>query len=341
MNDVSRNSQTSSPPSTKHTLLVVEDDPAMLVAFRDILESTGFQVNTAANGKIALDLLDHIHPALILSDISMPIMDGIELYRAVRQRPDGATIPFIFVTALGTREDIFAAKAMGADDYITKPVTSQELIAAVQARLQRTDELMLAQLKAAYKSSLRVLANAIEARDQYTRSHVELVNAYAQALAMELGWDEKRREDLEFGAILHDIGKIAVKESILSKTGPLNKDEWSEMRQHPVVGARMIQDIPFLAPAIPVVLYHHERWDGGGYPDGLSAEEIPPEARLLAVVDTFHAMTSDRPYHVAIDPEEAFREIVTLSGKQFDPTIVDAFKKCWQRGEIQHIHRSG
>lgn len=341
MKNDNRNTQVGAPMVEDHSLLVVEDDPAMLVAFRDILESTGYSVSTASNGKIALELLDEVHPALILSDISMPIMDGIELYKAVRQRPDGAAIPFIFVTALGTREDIFAAKSMGADDYITKPVTSQELIAAVQARLQRTDELMVAQLKAAYKSSLRVLANAIEARDQYTRSHVELVNAYAQAMAMELGWNEKKKEDLEFGAILHDIGKIAVKESILSKTGPLNRDEWAEMRQHPVVGARMIQDIPFLAPAIPVVLYHHERWDGAGYPDGLSEEDIPAEARLLAVVDTFHAMTSDRPYHVAINPVEAYREIVALSGKQFDPMMVAAFKKCWQRGEIQHIHRSG
>ncbi len=319
------------------TLLVVEDDPAMLVALRDILESAGYNVLTAPNGKIALDILENARPALILSDISMPVMDGIQLFEAVRKLPRGMATPFIFLTAKGTREDIFAGKMMGADDYITKPITSHELITAVQSRLQRADEIMVAQLKEAYKASLRTLANAIEARDHYTRDHVERVNAYAQALAMELGWDEDRRDALEFGSILHDIGKIAVREAILCKPGPLTTEEWAEMRLHPEVGAHMIEGIPYLAPAVPSVLHHHERWDGSGYPHALRGDAIPEDARLLAVVDTFDAMTSDRPYRPAMEFERAFEVILEESGRLFDPTMVDSFQRCWSRGEIQRI----
>jgi len=317
-------------------LLVVEDDAAMLVAFRDILESEGYAVSTAANGQDALTVLDRIQPDLILSDISMPFMDGIKLLDAVRERPNGGAIPFIFITARGTREDVFAAKAKGVDDYITKPVTRQELLAAVEARLQRTDELMLIQLKIV----LRALANAIESRDPYTLNHVEAVNAYAQALASELGWQPDELEALEFAAILHDIGKIGVPEKVLIKTGPLDPDEWEDMRRHPIYGVHMVRGTPYLEDAIPLILHHHERWDGKGYPDGLVGEDIPMGARLLAVADTFHAMTSDRPYRAAIPAEKTYEEILSQSGRQFDPKMVEAFQRCWRRGEVLRIHES-
>jgi len=318
-------------------LLVVEDDPAMLIAFQDVLKGAGFEVLSASNGEAALELLGHTKPALILSDISMPIMDGYELFEAVRRQPGGSSIPFIFLTARGTREEIFAGKSLGADDYITKPVTTQELLAAVRARLQRSDELMLAQLKHAYKDSLFVLANAIEARDSYTHAHMRRLSLYARALADQLGWDDARLEILEFGAILHDIGKIYIPESVLRKDSSLSDEEWVEMRKHPEVGALMIRDIPYLAPAIPLVLHHHERWDGDGYPAQLNGEEIPEGARLLAVADAFDAMTSDRPYRKAMPGEVAYTEIRTGSGKQFDPAIVQAMEKCWESGEIHRI----
>ncbi|HLB64041.1 MAG TPA: HD domain-containing phosphohydrolase [Anaerolineales bacterium] len=316
------------------TLLVVEDDPAMLIALRDILEGAGFRVCTADNGEAALEVFASERPALVLSDISMPVMDGIGLFESVRKLPGGTMTPFVFLTARGTREDIFAGRSLGADDYITKPITSQELISAVRARLSRADEMMVAQLRTAYKDSLRVLANAIEARDHLTRDHVERVSAYAQAMGREMGWGSQKLEALEFGAILHDIGKIAVREATLTKAGPLSPEEWEEMRQHPEVGARMVQGIPYLAHAVPIVLHHHERWDGSGYPHGLKAEEIPEEARLMAVVDVFDAMTSDRPYHPAYSPEHAREEILSLSGQQFDARMVQAFAACWDRGDL-------
>jgi putative two-component system response regulator len=319
------------------TVLVVEDDLAMLVALRDILENAGFEVKTATHGQAALDFLRERQPSLILSDISMPVMDGFQLFEAVRRQPGGTAIPFIFLTARGTREDIFTGRSLGADDYITKPISSKELLTAVRARLKRSDELMVEQLKAAYKSSMLALAQAIEARDHYTHQHVIRLNAYAQALARELGWDETRLETLEFGAILHDIGKLDVPVGILEKKEPLTNKEWKEMRRHPEYGVHMIEKIDYLAPALPIVLYHHECWDGTGYPDGLKGEEIPIEARLLAVVDSFDAMTTDRPYRSAITGRRAYNEILKRSGAQFDPDMVEIFIACWEKGMIKQI----
>lgn len=325
------------PNSDKRSILIVEDDPALLIALRDILEGVGYQVRTAQNGQLALRLLQDEQPSLILSDITMPVMDGFELFESVRQLPGGIGIPFIFLTARQTREDIFAGKTLGADDYITKPVSRKELIAAVEARLRRADEIMLVQLKEAYKASLQVLAAAIEARDEYTRVHVDRVYSFSRAIAHELRWDEARMEALEYGAILHDIGKISVRESVLRKPGSLTEEEWEEMRGHPLVGARMIEGIPFLAPAVPIIRHHHERWDGSGYPHGLQGQQIPEAARLLAVADALDAITSNRPYRAAESPETAYEIIMDQAGRQFDPGMIAAFQACWRRGEIHRI----
>jgi putative two-component system response regulator len=335
--EISKDIEKAVQDPTEITLMVVEDDPAMLVAFQDVLEGAGFQVITAQNGQVALEKLEELKPDLILSDISMPVMDGYQLFEAVREQPGGAVIPFIFLTARGTREDIFAGKSLGADDYITKPVTTRELLSAVKARLQRSDELMFAQLKTAYKESLFVLANAIERRDSYTHAHMHRLNAYAQLLAEKLDWDQEQMEDLEFGAILHDIGKIYIPETVLQKEGKLSDEEMEDMRKHPEVGAHMIKDIPYLASATPMVLYHHERWDGNGYPEGLSGEKIPIGARLLAVADAFDAMTTNRPYRNALPAEVAYQEILNCSGTQFDPRVVEAMKSCWEAGQIETI----
>ncbi len=163
------------------------------------------------------------------------------------------------------------------------------------------------------------------------------LNAYARMLAEKLEWEREQLEALEFGAILHDIGKIYIPETILQKEGKLTKEEMADIRKHPEVGAHMIKDIPYLAPSAPMVLHHHERWDGEGYPEGLSGEEIPVGARVLAVADAFDAMTSNRPYRSALPAEVAYQEILNCSGTQFDPQIVEAMKTCWESGEIQEI----
>ncbi|MDD2694686.1 MAG: HD-GYP domain-containing protein, partial [Anaerolineales bacterium] len=187
---------------------------------------------------------------------------------------------------------------------------------------------------------LTVLANAIDVRDPYTRGHVERVTAYAQELAVQLGWQGRMLEQFRFGAILHDIGKIFIRESTLLKPGDLNDDEWQEIIMHPATGAEMIKDIPYLEHAVPIVRHHHERWDGKGYPDGLSGNDIPMGARIIAVADSFDAMTIDRPYRHGLSLDQACKEIIACKGKQFDPLVVAAFKRAWELHKLQPVWES-
>lgn len=321
----------------QESVLIVEDNPILREGLQEMLELEGFQVYTASNGRQALADMQDFSPDLILSDIAMPIMDGFEFFYAVREQPEWVSIPFVFLTARGEREDVLTGKDMGAEDYLVKPVTREDLVTVVNSRLERSHQLHVVQLQQAYETSLAVLANAIEVRDQYTRGHVERVTSYAFAIAENLGGDDIDRDQLRFGAILHDIGKIHIRESTLCKVDTLTRDEWSEIKLHPSTGAEMIKDIPYLLPAIPVVRYHHEQWDGQGYPEGLTGEEIPLVARIVTIADGFDALTTDRPYSLARSLEQAYQEIVSGSGNRYDPFVVEAFQKAWESGRIQEI----
>jgi putative nucleotidyltransferase with HDIG domain len=322
---------------SQETILIVEDNPILREGLQEMLELDGFAVFTAANGQQALDEMRDRIPDLILSDIAMPVMDGHVFFRAVRERSEWVSIPFVFLTARGEREDVMAGKDMGAEDYLVKPVTREDLITVVNSRLERSHQLHVVQLQQAYETSLMVLANAIEVRDQYTRGHVERVMAYAFAIAENLNGHEFDSDQLRFGAMLHDIGKIHIRETTLCKNDTLTTDEWSEIKLHPSTGAEMIKDISYLLPAIPVVRYHHESWDGTGYPQGLSGEDIPLVARIVSVADGFDAMTTDRPYSAARSLDQARQEILDGSGTRYDPFIVEAFLKAWESGRIQAI----
>jgi putative two-component system response regulator len=266
---------------------------------------------------------------LILSDISMPEMDGLTFFEEVRSQAGWVTIPFIFLTARGERQQILLGKDLGAEDYLVKPILPDELMTAIRARLARARQLRLVQLRQSYEASLTMLANAIEVRDQYTRGHVERVTLYAVVIAKELETESQFVEDVRFGAILHDIGKIHVRESVLRKKTALTDKEWAELTRHPVTGAEMIKDIPYLMPAVPAVRYHHERWDGQGYPEGLAGQNIPLSARIVAVADAFDAMTTDRPYRLAMGEDLAYQEIVDQAGTHYDPDVVTAFQRVW------------
>jgi putative two-component system response regulator len=319
------------------TLLIVEDNHDLRNGLKDILTFEGYSVLAAGNGREALEQMQAFRPDLIISDITMPEMDGYAFYDAVRARPDGVTLPFIFLTARGEREDVMRGRNLGAEDYLIKPVSRTELVAAVQSRLARFRQLQVAQMETAYQAALTALANGIEVRDRYTRGHVERVTAYSLAIAEQLGWTGPRLDTLRYGAILHDIGKIFISEEILTKSGRLSDEERLQMVQHPANGADMIKDIPYLEAAIPVIRYHHERWDGSGYPFGLEGDAIPVEARVIAVADSFDAMTTDRPYHGAVTLEEALQKIQDASGSLFDPMVVGAFSRAWQAGKVQAI----
>lgn len=321
----------------KETLLIVEDNLELRNGLKEILVSAGYIVFVAGNGREALGQMGLISPDLILSDISMPEMDGYELFRQIRQIPQGLKIPFIFLTAHGGREEVIRGKKMGVEDYLVKPVTRAELLTAIQAKLARFHELQHAQLAQAYQSSLTLLANAIELRDQYTRGHVERVTAYTLVLAEYLGVHGVQLESIEFGSILHDVGKILVNEQIWMKASPLSDDERRQIQTHSEKGAEMIGNIAYLASTVPMIRYHHEHWDGSGYPDGLVGEQIPFEARVIAVTDSFDAMTTDRPYHQAVSLQRAYDIVLRNSGSQFDPTVVSAFRKAWEDQRIQKI----
>jgi putative two-component system response regulator len=315
-------------------ILIVEDDHSTAASLREWLEMAGYRVTVAANGRLALKLLEQFQPDIILSDISMPEMDGYEFLEVMRAQSQLTTVPFIFLTGRNQRQDVLVGRGLGADDYITKPWQPDDLLIAIRGKLKRAQDVALAQLHRVYKESLTVLANAIEARDAYTRGHVERVCAYAAVIARELGCTEQELSDLEFGAILHDIGKIAVPETILSKPDRLTEEERREIRKHPEMGVSMVRDISYMALAIPCIQHHHERYDGDGYPNGLTGESIPLTARVLAVADTFDAIISDRPYRPARTPAEATTEIVQEAGRQFDPRVVDAFQRAVSKGLI-------
>ncbi len=311
------------------TILIVEDNDVLRQGLEALLQAEGYLVLTAAHGFDALDQMQSIPPDLILSDISMPEMDGYAFFERVRARPDWISIPFIFLTARRGREDIFAGKKLGAEDYLVKPVTRQELTTTIRSRLERSHQLLLAQLQQAYSSSLIMLANAIELRDQYTRGHVERVRDHAHVLANQMGLSTGQMDQIHYGSILHDIGKIHIPESVLKKAGPLTELEWVEMKKHPLIGVEMVKDIPYLASAIPVIRFHHERWDGKGYPDGICGDAIPLVARIVTVADSLDAMCTTRPYQQALSPDQAYDEILRNSGMMYDPGVVRAFQRVW------------
>jgi putative two-component system response regulator len=319
------------------TLLIVEDNVVLREGLQNMLTAEGFSVVAAGNGLEALEKLERVMPALILSDIGMPYMDGIEFYHTVRSRAEWVTIPFLFLTAKADPKDILQGKNLGAEDYLTKPISRDELVTTIKSRLSRTRAVQVGQLKHAYLESLTALANAVDRREMSARGHVERVTAYSLAIARALGWKEWQLDWLRYGAILHDIGKIHIPERIIFKTDPLTEEEWALIRRHSTVGAEMVRDVPFLTEAIAIIRHHHENWDGSGYTDGLAGEAIPEGARIVAIADSFDSMTIPRPFKSARSPQEACSEIVSLSGQKYDPKIVATFERIWSLGEIQTI----
>jgi len=319
------------------TILIVDDNETLRIALEEMLSQEGFVVLSADNGLEALEYMKGIKPDIIVSDITMPEMDGYDFFDTVRSHSEWLSIPFIFLTARGTKKDIISGKGLGAEDYLVKPIHRNELLSAVGSKLSRSNQLRMVRLREAYESTLTMLANAIEVRDSYTRGHVERVRDYALVIARQVGWAENKLDLLRFGAILHDIGKIHISETILRKEQELTGAEWVEIRKHPVIGAEMIKDIPYLVPALPIILHHHEYWDGTGYPDQLSGENIPMTARIVVIADAFDAMTTNRAYQPSKTIDEAYTEIVSSAGSKYDPEFVEAFQKAWSAGQVAEI----
>lgn len=306
-------------------ILLAEDDDFLRITTKTLLEIQGFQVFAYENGKLALDAFPSVSPDLIISDINMPELDGYGLLDGIRQLSDGEVVPFLFLTARAEREDVTHARELGADDYIMKPFQADELLAAVRARLERRRVTELFDTRQAHLQTIVLLANVIEARDPLTRGHVERVRGYALELGEALGLNPDQLVVLEYGALLHDVGKVSIPEVVLNKPSRLTPEEMLIIQSHTTAGAKIIEGITHLREALPYILYHHEKWDGTGYPQGLSGSQIPKEGRLLALADVFDALTSDRPYHQGMSIGDALDLIRRDAGSHFDPEMAEVF----------------
>lgn len=306
-------------------IILTEDEDSLRLMTRTVLELGGHQVFAFPNGQAALEAFEEISPDIVVSDVSMPILDGFGLLNEVRRLRAGSVVPFLFLTARSEHSDVRFARNLGADDYLFKPYDADELLETVKVRLERRRVIELFESRQAHLQTIVMLANLIEARDKYTRDHVQRVQFFAIELGIALGWTSEAMTILEYGSLLHDVGKIAVPESILNKPGKLTPEEIEIMRAHTTVGAKIFKEIAHLRDALPYIRYHHERWDGTGYPDGLAGEDIPLEGRLMAIVDFFDALTSQRSYHEGRPVSDVLEMIREGAGKHFDPVMAEVF----------------
>lgn len=312
-------------------VLVVDDSLTVRSLVKKSLEDAGFRVIEAENGKAGLRCLAHNRPDLILSDIDMPEMNGEEFCKAVHADPLTGSIPFVVMSTNNQRPLMRRMLQLGADAYIVKPFNMDQLVITVEKLL--SDRLLLLQKEKErleieqrlMVASITSLCAALEARDAYTRGHSDAVSAIAERIARELGLPQEDIDLISLGGRLHDIGKIGVQDSILLKPGKLSDEEFAVIKKHPVIGGEILRPVPSLAPILPIVLYHHERIDGKGYPEGLSGSSIPLWARITAVGDTYHALTSDRPYRKGMPRDKALEILMQAKGTQLCPECVEAF----------------
>lgn len=329
-------------------ILIADDEADIRELLADFLDGEGYECILAADAFDALEKFKaHTDIDLVMSDIRMPGKTGLELLSEIKEID--VDVMVIMISAVKDIESAISAMSKGAYDYVAKPfkLTEVGLIArkAIEKRrlvlenreYQKTLEKMVAErtmelknalyrLDQTYIFTLRALVTALDTRDEETQGHSLRVVKYALRLAELMGIsDEQQLKVLEYGSLLHDIGKIGIPDAILKKPGKLTDEEWTVMKTHPTVGYKILHRIEFLEEASQIVLHHHERWDGTGYPEGLKGEAIPLGSRIFAVADTVDAMTSERPYRKALSFEVASEELKKFKGIQFDTRVVDAF----------------
>ncbi|MCB4437103.1 two-component system response regulator [Alteromonas sp. McT4-15] len=307
---------------TKPTLLLVDDEPVNLRVLKQLL-AADYQLIFAKNGEEALKLAPARRPNLILLDVMMPGITGFEVCRQLKGLPETKHIPIIFVTALNDDHDEAEGFDAGAVDYIIKPISPAVVKARVKTHLSlvQADELLESRLQVVQR-----LGRAAEYKDNETGMHVMRMSHYSKVLAIAYGLTDKQAEILLHAAPMHDIGKIGIADSIMLKPGKLTEEEFALMKHHPEIGAEIIGDCGdslLLNVAKSVSLTHHEKWDGSGYPRGLSGEDIPIEGRICAIADVFDALTSKRPYKEAWSIEKTVDFLKEQKGKHFEPKLVD------------------
>jgi putative two-component system response regulator len=311
-------------------VLVIDDDEAQRHVLSRMLRHEGYAVHAVSDGEDGLRTISERRPDLVLLDLSLPRIDGYDVCRRLRADGRTATLPVIVLTGHTSIDDMVAALDAGADDFLAKPFQQAELLARMRSafrlrramtRLERATEIVAS------------LANAVEAKDERLVHHCRWLAHHAARVAAEVGLRNDELEAVAYGALLHDVGKIGVPEHLLRKEGPLSDEEWTVMRRHPEIGERICHPLTASRSFAPIIRHHHERFDGAGYPDGLSGERIPLGARIVTIADAYEAIVHGRPYQPAKPHAAATDELTRLAGRQFDPELVPIF--------LQELERDG
>jgi putative two-component system response regulator len=304
------------------TILVADDEVLVRSVLRRALEGAGYRVIEAATGARAVDLGERERPDLFILDISMPDVDGVEICRAIKSDPLTHLTPVIHITDQAQRHERLRALEAGSDEFVAKPFDIEELLIRVRSLLRTkrlTDHLV------SDEAVLLSLSRTVEARDNYTEKHLYRVADRSVEVARRMGMTEREIESIRLGGLYHDLGKIAVPDRVLHKPASLDRAEYALIKRHPETGAEIVRPLRAFGGPEPAILHHHERFDGTGYPYGLRGEEIPLAARIVAVADSFDAMTTDRPYRAALRAEDALQRLDDGREEQWDPLVVDVF----------------
>ena len=321
-------------------ILAVDDTPASLKLLTDILKAEGYDVRSAISGEVALHSAMNNPPELVLLDIRMPEMNGFEVCRRLKAQFETREVPVIFVSAISETDEKVLGFELGAVDFVTKPYQREELLARVRTHLElnrlrnhleelveeRTAELRESEkkLRNGLLDSITAVAATVEMRDPYTAGHQRRVAQLAIAIAKWLQLPAEQVQGVHLASVVHDVGKIRVPAEILSKPGRLSELEFRIIKEHPQNGHEILKSIDFPWPIAEIVLQHHERLDGSGYPRALKGDQILLDARIIAVSDVVEAMVSHRPYRAGLGVDAALEEITRHRGKLYDPSVVDA-----------------
>ncbi|MBN2586626.1 MAG: response regulator [Candidatus Fermentibacteraceae bacterium] len=332
---------------TNDKILVIDDEEAVRTSFQMYLEDSGYRVILAENGRQGTELFDSESPQCVLVDLRMPEMGGHEVIEYISRADEN--VPIIVVSGTDVLEDAIKALRKGAWDYLTKPVLDmagllhrveetlersrlirqnqmyrEHLESLVKSRTEELENTNRALSRAVYNTVV-ILTQTIEAKDPYTRGHSLRVSEYSVAIGKRMGLDRKSIQILRLGSLLHDIGKIGISSSVLNKPGRLTSKEYDLIKEHTIIGERILQNVDFFKPILPLVKSHHRWHDGNGYPELERGNDVPLESEILSVADVYDALTSDRPYRGAMSRDTALSVLKEVSGTQLSPDIVKLF----------------